>query len=275
MHVPDQEHMSFIIDRGLYCYKVMPFGLKNARATYQRLVNMMFKEQIGRTMEVYDDEMLVKSKVASDHIAHLPDMFKILKKYCMKLNPLKYTFGVASGKFLGFMVNKRGIDANPEKIQALLDMQSPSKTKEVQILIGRVATLNRFISKATNKCLPFFESLKGSKRFLWNEKCEQAFKALKEYLDKPPLLSKPTDGEPLFRYLVVSKYVISGALIREEERVQWPVYYISNRLIDAKTRYPEMEKLALALVVALRKLRSYFHSYTICVLTNYPLRQVL
>ena len=109
----------------------MPFGLKNARATYQHLINMMFKEQIGKTMEVYVDDMLVKSKVASDHIGHLANMFKIIRTYRMKLNPLKCAFGVASGKFLGFMVNQRGIEANPKKIQALLDMQSSSKTKEV------------------------------------------------------------------------------------------------------------------------------------------------
>ena len=153
----------------------MPFGLKNAGVTYQRLVNMMFKEQIGKTMEVYIDDMLVKSKVASDHVAHLIDTFKILRAYCMKLKPLKCTFGVAFKKFLGFMVNQRGIEANPVKVQALIDMRSPSKTKEVQSLIERVATLNRFISKVTDKCLPFFDSLKGNKMFLWNDKCEQAF----------------------------------------------------------------------------------------------------
>ena len=131
MHVSDQEHTSFITDQGLYCYKVMPFRLKNAGATYQCLVNMMFKKKIGRTMEVYIDDMLIKSKIASDHIAHLAEMFKILKKYHMKLNPLKCAFGVASGKFLGFMVNQQGIEANPEKIQALLDIRSLSKTKEL------------------------------------------------------------------------------------------------------------------------------------------------
>ena len=101
------------------------------------------------------------------------------------------------------------------------------------------------------------------------------FKALKEYLGKPPLLAKPMEGEPLFLYLAVSEYTISRALIREEEKVQWPVYYISKRLVDAENRYPEMEKLALALVIASRKLRPYFHSHTIQVLTNYPLRKVL
>ena len=104
-HVPDQENTSFITDRGLYCYKVMPFGLKNAGATYQCLVNMMFNEQIGKTMEVYVDDMLVKSKLASDHVTHLTDMFKILRVYRMKLNPFKCAFSVASRKFLGFMVN--------------------------------------------------------------------------------------------------------------------------------------------------------------------------
>ena len=106
-------------------------------------------------------------------------------------------------------------------------MQSPNKTKEVQSLTRRVAALNKFISKATDKCLPFFESLKGNKRFLWDDKCEQAFRTLKEYLGKPPLLSKPIED------VAVSEYTISRALIREEEKVQWPVYYVNKRLIDA------------------------------------------
>ena len=201
MHVPDQENTSFIIDRGLYIYKVMPFELKNAGVTYQCLVNMMFKEQISKTMEVYVDDRLVKSKVTSDHVAHLSDTFNILRTYYMKLNPLKCAFGATSAKFLGVMVNLQGIEANPEMIQALIDIRSPSKTKEVQSLTGRVAALNRFISKATNNCLPFFDSLKGNKRFLWDDKCKQAFRALKEYLGKPPLLSKPVESEPLFLYL--------------------------------------------------------------------------
>ena len=150
MHVPDQEHTSFITDRGLYCYKVMSFGLKKAGATYQCLINMMFKEQIGKTMEVYMDNMLVKLKIALYHVAHLSDTFVVLRKYQMKLNPLKCTFGVASKKFLKFMVNHRGIEANPKKIQALIDMRSPSKTKKVQSLTERVAALRRFILRATD-----------------------------------------------------------------------------------------------------------------------------
>lgn len=131
MYGPDQEHTFFITDRGLYCYIGMPFGLLNAGATYQRLVNMMFEKQIGKTMEVYVDDMLVKSKEASNHISHLAEMFKILRKYRMKLNPQKCVFGVESRKILGFIVNHKGIEANPAKIKALMEMKSPRNIKEV------------------------------------------------------------------------------------------------------------------------------------------------
>ena len=235
---------------------------------------MMFKEQIGKTMEVYVDDMLVKSKTAADYIAHLANTFVVLRKYRIKLNLLKCTFGVASGKFLGFMVNYQGIEANLEKIQGLIDIGSPSKTKEVQSLTGRVVALNKFISRATDKYIPLFDSLKSNKRFLWDDKCEQAFRSLQEYLSKLSLLPKPVEGEPLYLYLAVIEYAISGALVREEEKVQRSVSYISKRLIDAETRYPKIENLALALVITSRKLKPYFHSHTIRILTNYPLRQV-
>ncbi|XP_074377886.1 uncharacterized protein LOC141719406 [Apium graveolens] len=160
MYGPDQEHTSFITDKGLYCYIGMPFGLINAGATYQRLVNMMFKDQIGRTMEVYVDDMLVKSEVTTDHIKHLMEMFNILRRFRMKLNPQKCVFGVESGKFLGFIVNHRGIEANPAKIKALLDMKSPTNVKQVQSLTGRIAALNRFVSKSSDRCKEFFKAIR-------------------------------------------------------------------------------------------------------------------
>ena len=156
----DQEKTSFVTGQGTYCYRVMPFGLKNARATYQRLVNKMFHKQIGASMEVYIDDMLVKSTTAELHITHLSEAFQILRAYNMKLNPAKCAFGVLAGKFLSFIVNYRGIEANPDKIKAVLDMPPPSNIKEVQRLIGRVVALSRFVSKASDKCQPFFQVLK-------------------------------------------------------------------------------------------------------------------
>ena len=144
----------------VYCYRVMPFRLKNAGATYQRLVNRMFQKQIGTTMEVYIDDMLVKSTTAEFHIAQLSEAFQILRNYNVKLNPAKCAFGVSAEKFLGFKVNHRGIEANPDTIKDVLDMPSPSGIKEVQRLIGRIVALSRFVSRASDKCQPFFQVLK-------------------------------------------------------------------------------------------------------------------
>ena len=249
----DQDKTSFITSQGLYCYKVMPFGLKNAGATYQRLVNKMFSKQIGRNMEVYVDNMLVKSREELVHLDDLKEMFTTIKQYQMKLNPAKCVFGVALGKFLGFMESQRGIEANPEKVQAIINMSLPKTVKEVQKLTGRIAALNRFVSKATNKCLPFFKTLKQA--FAWTNECKTAFQELKRYLNNLPLLSPSKQGESLYLYLVVSETVVSVALIREEGRKQLTVYYVSQAFQGAKFRYPRIEKIMFALIVASRKLR--------------------
>ena len=128
-----QEKNAFITSQGLYCYKVMPFKLKNAGATYQRLVNKMFNKQIDRNVGVYVDDMLVKSKEELAHLDDLKETFATLKQYQMKLNPSKCVFGVALGKFLGFMVSQRAIEANPEKVQAIINMASPGLLKKSKI----------------------------------------------------------------------------------------------------------------------------------------------
>ncbi|CAL9011014.1 unnamed protein product, partial [Prunus brigantina] len=151
--------------------------------------------------------MLVKSRTANDHLRNLALMFGKLKQYNMRLNPSKCAFGVASGKFLGFMISQRGIEANPEKIRALIDMQVPKTKKEVQSLTGRVAALSRFISKATDRCAPFFKALKGSKRQIdWTSECDRAFDDLKHYMSRAPLLSTPLPGETHFAVLAVDYF---------------------------------------------------------------------
>ena len=262
----DQEKTTFITSQGLYCYKVMPFELKNAGVTYQRLVNKMFSKQIGRNMEVHVDDMLVKSKEELTHLDDLRETFATLKQYQMKLNPGKCVFGVASGNFLGFMVSQRRIEANPEKVQAIINMALPKTVKEVQKLIGRIAAINRFVSRATDKCLPFFKTLKQA--FMWTDECEAAFQELKRYLSHPPLLSPSKEGESLQLYLAVSATAISAALIREEDKKQLPVYYVSQAFQGTEFGYPKIEKIAFALIMASRKLRQYFQANLILVMTD-------
>ena len=275
MDSKDEAKTAFITDRGIYCYRVMPFGLKNAGATYQRLVNHIFANEIGRTMEVYVDDMLTKSVTIEEHIPNLRKTFTLLRQYQMRLNPAKCVFGVSSGKFLGYMVHRRGIEANPDKIRAVIDIQPPRRTKDIQKLNGMIVALSRFISRLTDRCLPFFKALKHKGNFCWTVECQAAFEDLKSYLQKPPMLAKPTAGETLYLYLAVSKAATSSVLIKEEGSIQKAVYYVSRSMADAETRYPDIEKLALSLIVTCRKLRPYFQSHPIVVLTSQPLRQVL
>ena len=152
----------------------------------------------------------------------------------MKLNPEKCTFGVEAGKFLGFMVSQRGIKINLEKIRAILELPSPKSIKDIQRLAGRIAALNRFISRSADKCLPFFKLLKSSTRFVWDEQCEKAFADLKTYLSSPPLLVSPEVGEKLYVYIAASKETLATVLIRETLKGQIPIYYVSKALHDSE-----------------------------------------
>ena len=222
---------------------------------------------------MYVDDMLVKSKEEESHLDDLNETFNMLRQYSVKLNPSKCAFGVSLGKFLGFMVSQRGIEANLEKVRAILEMSSPKTVKEVQSLTRRGAALNWFISKATDKYLPFFKTLK--KAFVWTKECETAFQELKHYLSNPPLLSLSKEGEDLFLYLVVSVTAVSAALVREENKIQLPVYYISQVFQRAKARYPKIEKITFTLIVASRKLRPYFQANPIIVMMDQPIKRAM
>ena len=147
----------------------MSFRLKIARVTYKRLVTKMFKPLLGKTMVVYIDDMLVKSKQHPDHVTHLQEAFDLLRAYDMKLNPLKCAFRVSADQFLSFMVTQRGIEANPAQLKAILDSPAPSSRKGVQQLTGRLASLGRFISRFNDRLKPFFATLRGVNRAGWNE----------------------------------------------------------------------------------------------------------
>ena len=168
-------------------------------------------------MEVYIDDMLVKSIKAELHTTHLAESFQVLKSYNMKLNLAKCAFEVFVGKFLGFIVNSRGIEANLDKIKVVLNMLPPSNIKDIQRLTGRIDALSRFVSKASDKCQPFFQVMK--KPFQWDAHCEEAFAALKTYLSSPPVLVSPSEGELLTLYLAVSDFSTSVVLVRERDRV--------------------------------------------------------
>jgi hypothetical protein len=177
----DKEKTAFITPYGVFCYQVMPFGLKNAGATYQRMMPNCLRSQIGRNIQVYIDDVVITMRKEEALINDLKETFDNLDRYKLKLNPTKCSFGVSAGQLLGFLVSAGGIEANLEKIQAILTMGKLAKLHEVQQLTGRVAALSRFVARLGEKALPFYAPMKKSdKKFEWTEEADAAFSQLKK-----------------------------------------------------------------------------------------------
>ena len=275
MHPRDESKTAFMTETCSYCYKVMPFGLKNAGATYQRLMDKVLAPMLGRNVQAYVDDMVVTSQERGRHTTDLEELFPTISKYCLKLNPEKCVFRVEAGKFLGFMLTERGIEAKPNKCAAIIAMRSPTSMKEVQQLTGRMAALSRFVSAGGEKGHPYFQCLKRNSRFAWTDECEAAFLKLKEYLATLPMLCKPRAGAPLRLYFAVAEWAISSVLVQEQDQVQRPVYFVSKALQGPELRYQSLEKATLAVVFSTRRLRHYFHNFIVVVMTNLPIQKVL
>jgi hypothetical protein len=165
LKVEDEVNTAFITPYGVFCYQTMPFGLKNAGATYQRMMQKCLATQIGKNVQVYIDDVVITTKSESSLLDDLREMFDNLNRFRIKLNPTKCSFGVPAGELLGYLVSARGIEANPEKIEAILTMKKPTKLKEVQQLAGRVAALSRFVAGLGERALPFYALMKKGENF--------------------------------------------------------------------------------------------------------------
>ena len=264
----DMEKTTFITQWGTYCYTVMPFGLKNAGATYQRTATAIMSDMIHREIEVYVDDMIVKSKERHEHTSVLRKFFNRLRQYNMRLNPQKCAFGVTSGKLLGYVISSRGIEADPSKIKAILEMQPPMNEKEIRGFLGRLQYISRFISRLTMICEPVFRKLRKSEPKVWDDDCQHAFETIKSYLSNPPVLKPAMPGIPLRLYLTTTDSAVGAMLAQEIEGKENAVYYISKKLIEYETKYTQLEKLSIALVWATKKLRHYMLSHTIHVISK-------
>ncbi|GKC13316.1 reverse transcriptase domain-containing protein [Tanacetum coccineum] len=274
----DEEKTAFITSQGIFCYSKMPFGLKNAGATYQRLVDKAFQKQIGRNLEAYVDDLVIKSCTEQEIIRDVEETFRTLRKINMKLNPKKCTFGMKEGVFLGYKVNSDGLTVCPDKVEAVLSLPSPKCLKDVQRLNGKLASLNRFLSKSAERSLPFFKTLKKCTKksdFQWTTEAEAAFQQMKESIAELPMMAAPQEKEELIIYLAAAKEAISAVLMTERDGKQIPIYFISRALRCSEINYTPMEKLVLALVSASKRLKRYFQAHTVIVITDQPIKQML
>jgi len=229
----DREKTSFITPWGAFCYLVMPFGLINAGATYQRGMAKIFHDMMHKEIEVYVDDMIVKSGTEEEHVEYLLKMFQRLRKYKLRLNPNKCTFGVRSGKLLGFIVSQKGIEVDPDKVRAIREMPAPKTEKQVRGFLGRLNYISRFISHMTATCGPIFKLLRNNQGIVWTEDCQEAFDKIKEYLLEPPILVPPVEGRPLIMYLTVLEDSMGCVLGQQDEtgKKEHTIYYLRRNLL--------------------------------------------
>ena len=260
----DVEKTTFVTLWGTFCYKVMAFGLKNAGATYQRAMVALFHDMMHKEIEVYVDDMIAKSRTEDEHLVNLRKLFGRLRKYQLKLNPTKCTFGVKSGKLLGFIVSQKGIEIDPEKVKAILEMPEPRTEKQVRGFLGRLNYIARFISQLTPTCEPIFKLLRKNQAVLWNSDCQEAFEKIKQSLANPPVLMPPVTGRPLFLYMTVLDESMGCVLGQHDDsgKKEQAIYYLSKKFTACEMNYSMLERTCCALVWASHRLRQYMLSHT-------------
>jgi hypothetical protein len=279
MKKEDEPKTSFITPSGTYCYLWMPEGLKNAGGSFSRMSAKVLHSQIGRNVLTYVDDIIVKSTKQENHVADLQETFANFRQAGLKLNPEKCVFRVKKGKFLGCLVSTKGIEANPSKIEVILRMEPPNSKKGAQRLAGRLASLNRFISRSAERNLPFFEILKSVEVFHWGPAQQKAFEELKQYLIDLTTLTPPSLGTPLLLYVAASHATVSATLVQEKQegqvKKQAPVYFVSEVLSPSKKNYIELEKVLYDVLMASRKFQHYFQAYHIVVPSSQPLKDIM
>uniref|UniRef100_A0A2N9G488 Uncharacterized protein n=1 Tax=Fagus sylvatica TaxID=28930 RepID=A0A2N9G488_FAGSY len=277
MSTRDAEKTAFRTPIGNFYYTVMPFGLKNAGATYQRTMTAMFHDMMHKEIEDYVDDIVVKSKKREDHLGILRKVFDRCRLYKLKMNPLKCAFGVSAGKFLGFLVHNRGIDVDPAKASAIATMKAPTSHKELKSFLGRLSYIRRFIPGLAAVTAVFTPLMKKGVPFIWSTACQQAFEKIQQIMTKLPTVCAPVPGRPLRLYLASNSEAIGGLVAQEdEEGTERPIYYVSRALKDAETRYSGAERACLALIYASQRLRHYFLAHKIQLITkSHPIRSLL
>ncbi|CAN6561920.1 unnamed protein product [Malus baccata var. baccata] len=244
---------------GAYEYLVMPFGLKNAGATYQMAMNAIFHDLIGHNMEVYIDDIVVKSKKEEQYLTNLRQALTRMRIHKLKMNPKKCVFGVRAGNFLGFLVHQRDVEVDKNKSRAIMESPLPTNKVQLQRLLSKINFLKRFIANLAGKIQPLTPLLRLDKEnFEWGPPHQKAFDSIKAYPTSSPVLVPPQRGKPLKLYISTSEKSI-GSLLAQNNKGgnEQAMYYLSRILTEVETRYSPIERLCLALYFTASKLRYY------------------
>ncbi|KAM2078098.1 hypothetical protein COP1_024346 [Malus domestica] len=245
---------------GTYEWVVMPFGLKNAGATYQLAMNTIFHDLIGTIVEVYIDDVVIKSRQRRTHVDDLRQAFLRMRQHNLKMNPANCAFGVSAGNFLGFLVHHRGIEVDKNKARAIISDPPPTTKKQLQSLLGKINFLRRFIANSARKMKAFSTllKLKDSDTFAWTDEHQVVFTQIKISLTTPHVLVPPRRGKPLKLYILAAEEFIGCLLAQDNDAGQeQAIFYLSRNLNQPEINYSAVEKLCLAVFFVASKLQHY------------------
>jgi hypothetical protein len=266
----DQHKTEFNCPWGTFAYRKMPFGLKNAGATFQRTMSFAF-HHLKHIVEAYLDDLASRSCKRTDHPTHLRLIFECYRYFQIRLNPNKCSFCVTSGRLLGFIISTTGIMVNPLKVEAIIQLPPPRTSLQLQSLQGKVNFLRRFIANYAEITKGFMCLLKKGVPFYWDDATQHSFDALKYALTIAPLLRPPNYNKDFLLYLAAAESTIGMVLVQEDDLfLEYVIYYLSRGLIGLKLNYSHIEKLALAAVHAIQWFCHYvlFRKTTVILVMN-------
>jgi hypothetical protein len=257
IHPTDQYKTAFITPWGTFAYRVMPFGLKNVGATFQRAMTYIFHD-LAKIILAYLDDLTARSKKRTQHLDDLRIIFQRCRQYNIRLNPLKCVFCVTAGRLLGFIVSQSGITVDPLKVQAITEIPPPRNLRQLQSLQGKANFLRRFVPDYAIRAHGFLRLLRHDIPFHWDDHAQQSFDDLKAALSNAPLISAPDYNRDYILYVSASAVSVAGVLVQlGDDNREHVIYYVSKNLSGPPLKYKHEEKLALAVVLAVQKLRHY------------------
>jgi len=277
VHPDDQDKTAFTTPWGTFKYVKMPFGLKNAGATFQRAMDIAFAKEIHDFLVVYLDDLTPFSKSDPEHLKHLRQIFITCRKYGISLNPKKSLFGLEEGKLLGHIISKHGIRIDPDRIQAILHMPHPRNIKELQGFLGKINFLRRFIPNLAELSRLLNNMLKKDSKVKWTVEANQAFEGIKMALTQTPVLTSPRFDRDFIIFSFASQHTIAAVLLQKDDQgIEKPIAFFSRALRDAPLKYQIMEKQAYALVKAIKDFRIYIlYSHVIAYVPNAIVKDIL
>lgn len=254
--------------KGLYQFVRMPFGLHNAPATFQRLVDSLFGPELEPYVHRYLDDVIIATSSFEKHIEVLKLVFARLKEANLTLNKTKCYFCRPELKFLGFVVNRSGIAVDPAKVEAIINIAQPKSVKEVRRIIGMISWYRRFVDNFSDVLAPLTALLRKDKKFLWDSACEESFKKIKDALVSAPILACPNFEHPFYVQTDASAYGLGAVLTQKYNDREYVIYYLSRSLSRAEQNYSSTERECLAALWAVEKLRCYLELSKFYLITD-------